>query len=251
MVLDSFDFLIVLVPFACYEDDVALLGQHDGRLDGLAAVGNAHYFLHLLLVQPGQHVVDDVLWFLEAGVVAGDDDAVALPDGLLGHERSLALVAVATGSADGDDFWGVGCWVLGVGGKYFVDGVQHVLQRVRCVGIVDDGCHALSRADGFQSSGYALQRAQHDEDVFGLLAQHDGSSVDGQQVGDVELANELHAHLAAVNLQIHALEVALDDFGTKVGHLAYGVGLDPSFRVLHHEEPVLVVGIGDGEGVLG
>ena len=99
--LDALDFLIVLVALAGYEDDVTFLGQHGGRLDGLTTVGNADDLLHLLGVQPGQHVVDDILWLLKARIVAGDDDAVALLDGLLGHQWALALVAVAPCSADG------------------------------------------------------------------------------------------------------------------------------------------------------
>ena len=40
MVLDAIDFLVVLVAFACDEDDVAWQRVGDGVSDGLAAVGD-------------------------------------------------------------------------------------------------------------------------------------------------------------------------------------------------------------------
>ena len=131
-----------------------------------------------------------------------------------------------------------------------MDGLQHILKGIGRVGVVDDGGKALRRADGVEAPVDALQRTHRDENVLGLLAQHHGGTVDAEQVRDVEAPDELHAHLAAVNLEVHALEVALDDTGTEVGHLADAVGLHLRLRVLHHEQAVLVVGIGNGEGAL-
>ena len=54
----------------------------------------------------------------------------------------------------------------------------------------------------------------------------------------------------AVDVKIHAFEVALDDTGTEVGHGPRAIGLDGCLCVLHHVHAVLVVGIGNGEGVL-
>ena len=117
--------------------------------------------------------------------------------------------------------------------------------------IVHDSGHALLRADGFQPAGHTLQRAHHHQHVFGLLSQHHGGTIDGQQVAHIELADELHAYLTSVDVQVHALEMALNETGLEVGHRPGGVGLHRGLRVLHHKETVLVVGIGDGKGTLG
>ena len=224
------------------QDDVALLSQHTRCADGLAAVGNGQHLLHLFLVEPCHHVVDDVLGFLEARIVAGDDDAVALLHGFLSHQRTLALVAVATGTADGDH--------PSLLAEHLVDGVQHVLQGIWCMGIVDDGRKSLRRADGVETSIDTLQCAHGYEYVFGLLAEHDGSAIDAKQVRDVETPNELHADLATVDLKIHTLEVALDDACTEVCQRPHAVGLHLCPGVLHHILTVLVVSIGNGESLL-
>ena len=44
--------------------------------------------------------------------------------------------------------------------------------------------------------------------------------------------------------------MTFDDTGTEVGHLTYRIGLYLGLRILHHHTAVLVVGIGNGKGVL-
>ena len=104
MVFHAFNLLIILMPLACNENHVSRLCQHAGCLDGFAAVGDADGFLHVVFIQSRQHVVDDVLWLFETWVVAGDDYLIALLYSLLCHQWALALVTVATGTANGDDF---------------------------------------------------------------------------------------------------------------------------------------------------
>ena len=96
-----------------------------------------------------------------------------------------------------------------------------------------------------------MQRAHRHQYVFGVLAQHAGGAIDGEQVAHVELADKLHAHFLSVYLQIHALEVALQYAGSEVCHLSYRVGLHLGLAVLHHYHAVLVVGVGDGKCRLG
>ena len=117
------------------KDDVALFGQHAGCTDGLATVDDAQHLLHLFRVEACQHIVDDGLRLLEAGIVAGDNDTVTLTNGFLSHERTLALVAIATGTADGDDA------TLSV--EHLMNGVEYVLEGIGCVRIVDDGSEAF------------------------------------------------------------------------------------------------------------
>ena len=51
-----------------------------------------------------------------------------------------------------------------------MDGIQHILQSIGRMGVIDDGCHTLGRAYRLQSAADTLQRAHDDEDVLGLFA---------------------------------------------------------------------------------
>ena len=136
MVFDALDFLIVLMALAGDKDDIAFLCQHDSRLNRFLAVGYRDHFLHLLGIQASQHVIDDVLWLFEPGIVGSNDNAVALLDSLLSHQRTLALVTVATGTANGD-------YLSALAVKYLMNGIEHILQGVGSVGIVHNGCHTV------------------------------------------------------------------------------------------------------------
>ena len=136
VVLHALNLLIVFMSLAGNEDYVALLCHHAGCADGFLAVYDADYLLHLLGIESGKHVVDDVLWLFETWVVAGDDYLIALLYSLLCHQWALALVTVAAGTAYGDYFAALAV-------EYLVDGVQYVLQCIWCMGIVNDGCIAF------------------------------------------------------------------------------------------------------------
>ena len=119
------------------------------------------------------------------------------------------------------------------------------------MGIVDDGRPTLGRMDGFQTSGNALQRAHHHKNVVGLLAQHACCAIDGEQVAHVELADELYAHLVAVDFKIHTFKMTLQNLGLIVGHALCAVGLHLCLGVLHHEHTVLVVGVNHSKSLTG
>ena len=129
VVFHSFDFLIVFVPFSGNEYHVPFFCKHASRADRLAPVGDGDHLASLLRVESCQHIVDDGLWVLVARVVAREDHLVALSDGLLRHERSLAVVAVAASATDGDD--------LSLAVEHLVDGREHVGDGVRRVGVID------------------------------------------------------------------------------------------------------------------
>ena len=225
------------------ENNVALLRHHAGCAYSLAAVDDGDNLLHLLRVESGKHIVDDVLWLLKTWVVAGYNHLVALLYSLLCHKRTLALVAVAAGTAYGDD--------VSLAVEHLVYGVEHILQGIRCVGIVYHGGVALRRVYRLKTSAYAVQGAHNDEHILRRLAKHNGCAIYREQVAYVELANELYANLVSVHLKVHSLEVALDDASLEVGYRACRVGLDSGLGVLHHHHAVLVVGIGYGKGGLG
>ena len=124
-----------------------------------------------MCIQSGEHVIDDSLRILEAGIVAGDNHFVALLDGFLGHERALAVITVTACSTYGDD--------VSLAVEHFMDGTQHVLQSVGSVGIVDNGREAFGRLDGFQATADAVECAQNHQNLLRLLAQHACGGIDG------------------------------------------------------------------------
>ena len=118
------------------------------------------------------------------------------------------------------------------------------------MGVVDDGGESLRRPDRLQASADAAQRAHGHEHGLRVFAQQYRRGIDREEVAHVEASDKLHADLLAVDLEVHSLEVALQDARPVVGHALDGVGLDARLAVLHHEESVLVVSVGDGEGRL-
>ncbi len=103
MVFNAFDFLIGFVSFTGDKDDIA--GTCHGRsgANGFAAVGDVEGFGALLVVESGQHVLNDVFGAFKSRIVGGDDHLVGLSRRFLRHEGTLPLVAVAAGAANGDD----------------------------------------------------------------------------------------------------------------------------------------------------
>ena len=243
MVLHTLYVLIVLVALAGNEDDIALLGKHTGRADGLTTVNDGNHAGLLRRSEPGKHVIDDVLRLLETGVVAGDDDLVAALHGLLSHDGALALVAVATGTYHGDD--------LALATLHLVNGTQHIGYGIGSVGIVDNGGEALRGVYGIEASAHGAQRAEHGEHLLGALAQEAGCAIYGKEVAGVELTDELHEELHAVDVEHHAVEVVLKDTALEVGQATERVGIHLGTRVLRHHQSVLVVEVGHHESILG
>ena len=194
-------------------------------------------------IKPRKHVVDDGLWVFKAGVIAGYYHAVALFHGLYSHQRALSLVAIAACATHGDN--------LSLAVQHLVNGVQHILQGIGRVRIVNDGRVTFGRTQRLKPAVNAMQGAHHQQNVFGTLAQHHCRAENCQQIANVELANELHANLCTVYFEIHSLEVALQYLRLEVGHATRRIGLHRGTRVLNHHHSVLVVGIGKGKRLLG
>lgn len=135
MVLCLTDNLVVLVPLSGDEDHIARRSQCQCGLYGLTAVGDAEDFLHLFRIKSGFHVIKNHLRVFLSRVVGSEDYAVALAHGFLCHDRALALVAVASASADGD--------YLSFAVEHFVDCLQHIVDCIRGMGVVNYGCHAF------------------------------------------------------------------------------------------------------------
>ena len=88
-----------------------------------------------------------------------------------------------------------------------MDGVQHVDQCIRRVGIVHDGGETFGRAHRVEASGHRVQGAQGHQYVFFLLAQQYGSAEYSQQVGGIEASDEVNGYFVVIEVEQHAFEV--------------------------------------------
>lgn len=135
MMLHALDFLVRLVSFSSHQNHITRLRHHHGRPDGLTAVGNTNHLGALLIVESGQHILNNGLRFLKAWIIAGDDYAVAEISCFASHQRTLALVTIAAGAAYGDD--------VPFLTNDFADGLKHILQSIGRMGIIHNGTKAF------------------------------------------------------------------------------------------------------------
>ena len=135
VVLHSLHYLIVLVSLAGHQYHIAWFGKHAGGAYCLAPVHDAQHTLALLFAEPSKHIVDNGLRVLEARVVTCDYHPVAVLDCHFRHDGPLAAVTVAARTAH--------CPALPAVLQHIVDGLKHIDKGIRCMGIIDDGSHAL------------------------------------------------------------------------------------------------------------
>ena len=127
--LHARDLLIVLMPLAGDQHDVARIGLADRMRDGLAPV-----FHHRSIVMPdeaGEDLRQDEARCLVARVVAGDDDLVGQSLRDRAHQRPLGRITVAAAAEHAPQLPAAR---LGQGAQR----LQHLLQRIGRVGVVDD-----------------------------------------------------------------------------------------------------------------
>ncbi len=131
-----------------------------------------------------------------------------------------------------------------------MDCLKHILEGIGGMCIIHDSCNAFLGTDWFQTTTDTFQCTHYQEDVLGFLAKHNSSTIYGKQVADIELSDELHSHLMAVDVEIHALKMTLYDLRLEVGKCSCRICFYGSLCVLHHDHSVLVIGIGYGESRL-
>ena len=119
-------------------------------------------------------------WILAARVVRGDDDHVGKVAGDLAHQRALLTVAVAAGPEDHDHapFGELTCRP------------EHVVERVRLMGVVDHDGEGLPFVDRFESARHALERGDPGGDVVLGDVEQDCGRDHAEDVLDVEAATE-------------------------------------------------------------
>ena len=87
VVLDTLNFLIVLVPLPGHEHHIAALRKGAGCANGFPAVGNLQAAGREVTIQAFFHLPQDFLGILIARIVAGENHPVAAQRGLARHER--------------------------------------------------------------------------------------------------------------------------------------------------------------------
>ncbi len=126
----------------------------------------------------GDDLGDDRLRVLRARVVRRDDHDVGQLARRGAHQRSLAAVAVAAGAEDADH--------APVAER--ARRAQHVGQRVRRVGVVDDEREVLALVDRLEAARHARRRAQAGGDRVVADAERARRGDRAQRVEDVERA---------------------------------------------------------------
>ncbi len=96
-------YLVVLVAFACHQYHIAGLSQGHCGAYCLAAVAYAQGAGSLVGIESGAHVGQYSLGVFIAWIVGGQYQAVAASCGSFGHQGAFAVVAVASGSAHGNN----------------------------------------------------------------------------------------------------------------------------------------------------
>src|SRR5207302_893900 len=94
--------LSFFVSFAGDQHNVTGLGLTDCELDGATAI-SLDLILSAAALESWKHLRDDFHRIFAAGIVRGDDYIVAALSRSRGHEWTLALVAIAATSEEGDD----------------------------------------------------------------------------------------------------------------------------------------------------
>ena len=235
------DDLIGFVPFARDEQDVARPGEHCGGADGLGTVDDAQE--PGAGVEAGGHLVEDRPGRLVARVVRGEDGRIGVFHRDLRHLGPFGAVAVAAAAADDDQLLRRGADLL--------DGLDDVFQCVGRMRIVDDGRGSILRPHEFEAPAHGMEHAHRAQHFGAVESQQHRGAVDGQQVIGVEASYEPNPYFLSVDAQQHAVDVHLDDLAAEIGHRAQRIGVYPGCGVLHHDAAVLVVGVRQGEGILG
>ena len=145
MVLDAVDFLVVLVAFACDEDDVAWLCVGDGVSNGFTAVWDGKAVC--AFGDAWQDVLNDGVGGFCALVVAGDDDKVRQLRCGGSHLGAFGAVAVAAAAKQGDEA------IV----RQLLQAAEGVAQRVVRVGLIDiDGKAVFWHGNGLHAARGAL-----------------------------------------------------------------------------------------------
>ena len=234
------DDLVVLVALARNEDYIARLSQHNGRADCLRAVGDAQRLR--LRLDARHHLVEDLLGILGARIIRRENSNIGLARGYRSHLGALRGVAVAAATAHYDESL--------LGGTDVVDGVDHVLQRIGRVGIIDNGGKPRLRSQRFEATAHRVQGTHRAEHLVATRTQLHRNAIDAGQIVGIKAAYHPYPQLPFVQAQQHTVEEHLQHLAVVGGHLSQRVCRHAGAAVLHHDLAIAIVGVHDGKGPL-
>src|SRR5574344_168754 len=99
----AFHILIILMSFTGYENHITFLTHHTSCADSFFSVNDGNYIFHLLSIESGKHIINNILWFFEAWIVTRYNYLVTLFCSFLCHYRTFSFVTISTGPAYSDD----------------------------------------------------------------------------------------------------------------------------------------------------
>src|SRR4051812_2846601 len=227
------ELLALLVALAGDDDDVARLRDAHGALDRGAAVELDVDARAAALEDLG----DDRARVLVARVVRGDDHDVGVVARDCAHERPLRAVAVAAGAEDDDH---------AAGGER-ARGAQHVVERVRRVGVVDEHGERLALVDRLEAARNAHGMRQRLGDRRVVDPERADGGDGAEDVQDVETPRQRRVQLEAVDREARAARVALDVAGADLRVHRVDPDADRVRKVVGEAHPVRVVDVGHGD----
>ena len=177
----------------------------------------------------------------KARIVARDDNAIATIGRFLGHQGALTFISIAAGAADRNH--------LRLAAHNFINRREHVGQSIRRVSIVNYCTYAFWGANGFKAPVDGMERREYAQSLIGRYPKFDGCTIHGEQIRDIKTSDKPHTHLATINFEQHTFERLFKDLSFIIGRGSRGIRFDTSLCILHHNWPVLIVGVGDSKSV--
>ena len=181
-------FLIRLVSFTGKQHYVADMGVTDragdrGGTIQLYAVPAVSSFANAV-----NDFAGDGLRILAARVIAGDDHAIGEPAGDAPHLRPLAPITLTTAAEKAHQF--------AAADDRGTQRRQYLLQRIGCMGIIDDNQWRTISADALHASGRRLNARNESECLLECDAADQQNPEYTEQIGSVERANQSGLDLA-------------------------------------------------------
>ncbi len=162
------------MTFAGDKNYVALFSHHTCSLDSFTTIYNTDYFLHLLSIETGEHIINDGLRLFKTWIITSNDHSVTLLYSFLSHYWTFAMVTITTSATYSDHF--------PLASEYLMNGIENIFQSIGCMGVVHNGCDTILGVDRLEPATNTMERTHSDEDVLWLFTQHASSPIDREQV---------------------------------------------------------------------
>ena len=189
-----------------------------------------------------EDVLDDRERLLAAWVVGGHDHEVGQVRRDLAHQRALAAIAVATRTEDDEQ----------PPGGEVAGRAQDVVERVRCVRVVDKHGERLPLVDGLEPSGHTRERGEPRCDRLVVDVEQLRGGDGAENVLDVEAPAQGRAQVDPSRPEARAGGIEPKAFGTDLGVVGEPEGDErrpPGLRELLGEPaPQLVADVHSGRG---